>query len=184
VSIRSSSSGGQRSTGTAVKEQGVQATQHAGQTGRQVAQKATEQGKQVAAQAGQQVHGVLDQAQSQLMEQAGAQQHRAAGGLRNLGDQLRTAAECGQPGPASDLIRQASGRITELADWLEHREPGQVIDEVRDFARRRPGAFLGGAALAGLLFGRLTRGMTSGGGDGQPGAGASPASGAHEVVRQ
>jgi hypothetical protein len=178
---KSGSSGGQKSTGTAVKEQGSQATQHAGQTGREVAQKAAGHGREVVAEAGRQAHGVMDQAQSQLMEQAGAQQHRAASGLRSLGDQLRTAAQNGQQGPANDLIRQASGRIGEVADWLEHREPGQVVEEVREFARRRPGAFLGGAALAGLLVGRLTRGMTSGGGDGQMGAGPSPDGGPPEA---
>jgi hypothetical protein len=175
----SSGSSGGKSTGTAVKEQGSQTAQHAGQAGRQVAQKATEQGKQVAAEAGHQARGVMDQAQSQLMQQAGEQQQRASSGLRSLGDQLRSAAEGGQPGPANDLIRQASGRIDQLADWLEHREPGQVIDEVRDFARRRPGAFLGGAALAGLLTGRLGHGMTSG--DGQQPGPAGPPEGAPVV---
>jgi hypothetical protein len=164
-----------------VKEQGSQAAQHAGQSGRQVARKATEQGRQVVAEAGHQAHGVLDQAQTQLMEQAGAQQQRAASGLRSLGDQLRTAAQSGQQGPANDLIAQASGRIDQVADWLEHREPGQVVEEVREFARRRPGAFLGGAALAGLLVGRLTRGMSSGDGDGQMGAGPSPDGGRPEA---
>jgi hypothetical protein len=163
---RSGSSGGQKSTGTAVKEQGSQTAQHAGQAGHQVAQKAAQEGKQVAAEAGRQAHGVMDQAQAQLMEQAGAQQQRAAEGLRSIGDQLRSAADNGQQGAANDLIRQASGRIGQVADWLEHREPGQLVEEVREFARRRPGAFLGSAALAGMLVGRLTRGMTSGGEDG------------------
>jgi hypothetical protein len=163
-----------------VKEQGSQTAQHAGQAGRQVAQKATEQGKQVATEAGHQAHEVLDQAQAQLMEQAGAQQQRAASGLRGLGDQLRSAAEGGQPGPANDLIRQASGRIDQVADWLEHREPGQVIEELREFARRRPGAFLGGAVLAGMLVGRLTRSLT-GGGDDQMGAAPSPDGGSPDA---
>jgi hypothetical protein len=95
--------------------------------------------------------------------------------LRSLGDQLRSAVDKGeQPGPADDLVRQASDRISKVADWLEQREPGQVVEEVREFARRRPGAFLGGAAVAGLLVGRLTRTMTSGGGGGQNDAGAAP----------
>jgi hypothetical protein len=147
-----------------VKEQGSQTAQQAGQAGRHVAQKATEQGKHVVAEAGHQAHSMLDQAQSQLMEQASAQKQRAAGGLRGIGGQLRSAADNAQPGPAKDLIGQASGRIDQIADWLEHREPGQVIEELRDFARQRPGAFLGGAVLAGMLVGRLTRSMTGGGG--------------------
>jgi hypothetical protein len=48
-----------------------------------------------------------------------------------------------------------------VADWLEHREPGDLLDEVRRFARRRPGTFLVGAAVAGALVGRLTRGVVA-----------------------
>jgi hypothetical protein len=186
VGVQSSSgpSGGQKSTGTAVKEQGSQTAQQAGQAGRHVTQKATEQGKHVVAEAGRQAHGMLDQAQSQLMEQAGAQKQRAASGLRGLGGQLRSAAEGAQPGPTKDLIGQASGRIDQIADWLEHREPGQVIEELRDFARQRPGAFLGGAVLAGMLVGRLTRSITAGGGqmgDDQMGAAPSPDGGSPDA---
>jgi hypothetical protein len=165
VNSRSGSSGGQKSTGAAVKEQGSQVAQSASQTGRRVTHTAAEQGKQVVQETGRQAHNVVDQAQAQLMEQASAQQKRAASGLRSLGDQLRSCVDKGQqPGPADDLIRQASGRISQVADWLEHREPGQVIEEVREFARRNPGAFLGSAAVAGMLIGRLTRSMTSSGG--------------------
>ncbi|GAA5186362.1 hypothetical protein GCM10023322_32450 [Rugosimonospora acidiphila] len=168
-------SGGQKSTGTAVKEQGSQVAKGTSQTGQRVAHTAAEQGKQVVQETGRQAHNVVDQAQSQLMEQASAQQKRAASGLRSLGDQLRSAVDkSDQPGPADDLVRQASDRMTRVADWLEQREPGQVVDELREFARRRPGAFLGGAAVAGLLVGRFTRTMTSGGGGDQNDAGVQP----------
>jgi hypothetical protein len=171
-------SGGKKSTGTAVKEQGSQVAQNTSQTGHRVAHTAAEQGKHVVQETGRQAHTVVGQAQTQLMEQASAQQKRAAHGLRSLGDQLRSAIDKGeQPGPADDLIRQASGRINQVADWLEQREPGQVVEEVREFARRRPGAFLGGAAVAGMLIGRLTRTMTPGGAGGQPQPDAHPAPG-------
>lgn len=174
-SSASGASGGQKSTGTAVKEQGSQVAQGTSQTGSRVAHTAAEQGKQVVQETGRQAHEVVDQAQAQLMEQASAQQKRAASGLRGLGDQLRSAVDKSeQPGPAVDLVRQASDRISRVADWLEQREPGQVVEELREFARRRPGAFLGGAAVAGMLFGRLTRTMTSGGAGGQNDAGAQP----------
>jgi hypothetical protein len=171
----SSASGGQKSTGTAVKEQGSQVAQGTSQAGRWVAHSAAEQGKQVVQETGRQAHEVVDQAQAQLMEQASAQQKRAASGLRSLGDQLRSAVDKSeQPGPAVDLVRQASDRISRVADWLEHREPGQVVAELREFARRRPGAFLGGAAAAGMLAGRFTRTMTSGGASGQNDGASQP----------
>jgi hypothetical protein len=63
-----------------------------------------------------------------------------------------------QSGTASEIARQAADRADRLADWLGQREPGDLIEEIRSFARHRPGAFLLGAALAGTVVGRLTRG--------------------------
>jgi hypothetical protein len=81
------------------------------------------------------------------------------------------------PGVATDLAREASDRIKQFAAKLDDREPGELLDEVRRFARQRPGTFLGIAALAGVVAGRLTRGVkdaSSGGSEttGQPVVGA------------
>jgi len=65
----------------------------------------------------------------------------------------------GAPGPARDLIQQASGKLEELGSWLQNREPAQLLDEVRAYARRKPGTFLLGAAIAGVVAGRLTSGV-------------------------
>jgi len=42
---------------------------------------------------------------------------------------------------------------------LQNREPADLLEEVRSFARRKPGLFLLGAAAAGVLAGRLTSGV-------------------------
>jgi hypothetical protein len=70
------------------------------------------------------------------------------------------AAKGGQSGVATEVAQQAAERIHGVASWLEQREPADVLQAVRDFARRRPGVFLAGAVAAGLAAGRLTRGMT------------------------
>ena len=49
-----------------------------------------------------------------------------------------------------------------MASWLENREPGDLLGEVQRFARNKPGTFLLLAAGAGVLAGRLTRGLTAG----------------------
>jgi hypothetical protein len=67
-----------------------------------------------------------------------------------------------QSGPATQLTSQARDRVHGAADWLDGREPGDLVDELRSLARRRPGAFLVGAALAGVVAGRLTRGVVAG----------------------
>jgi hypothetical protein len=92
------------------------------------------------------------------------------------------AEKSGQPGMATDLVGDASGRVYRVADWLEHREPGQVVEEVRDFARHHPAAFLLGSAMAGVMVGRLTRnlGQADGHGGEQGSPGTPPASASPE----
>jgi len=103
-------------------------------------------------------------------------------------------------GMATDLIKQASQRTSDAASWLESREPGDLMNEVRGFARQRPGMFLAGAAVAGVLVGRLTRNVLTSSkstesdpgqqhdgssGNGQPGRSAhqvTPAEPAHAAV--
>ena len=63
----------------------------------------------------------------------------------------------GESGMAADLARQGASRLDAAASWLEGRQPGEILDEVRSFARRRPGAFIAGAAILGLVGGRVTR---------------------------
>jgi hypothetical protein len=43
----------------------------------------------------------------------------------------------------------------QLADYLDRNGPEGVLQEVQDFARRRPGAFLATALAAGFVVGRL-----------------------------
>ena len=48
-----------------------------------------------------------------------------------------------------------------VADYLGNKNPMELVQELRSFASRRPGAFLLGALGAGLLTGRLVRGATA-----------------------
>ena len=156
--------GTQESTSGRVKEQTTQVMRGATQTGQQVAHTATDQGRQVMTDAGRQARGLLVQARSELQGQAADQQRRAAQGLRAIGDQLRSMAEqAGEQDTARELVQQASDRAQQVAGWLDQREPGQVVEEVRGLARRHPGAFLAGAAVAGVMAGRLSRNMAGAG---------------------
>jgi hypothetical protein len=141
------------------KEQAGQLGQTAKDSGRQVAATATEQAKGVADETRRQAKGLTREVASQVNEQAAAQKEKATGALRGLSDELRSmAAHNQQSGPASDLANQAADKLGEVARWLDQREPGHLVEEVRNVARRKPGAFLVGAAVAGVVVGRLTRG--------------------------
>lgn len=149
------------STTDTARQQAGRVGQTAKEAGGQVASSAAEQTRNVAAEAKGQARNLLNETQDQVREQAGIQKDRAAGGLRGLADELRAMADgtpYGRSGIASDIARQAADRAQSFAGWLERREPGDLVEEARSLARRRPGTFLLGAAAAGVLAGRLTRG--------------------------
>ncbi|MET4542613.1 hypothetical protein ABIE37_004425 [Arthrobacter bambusae] len=103
---------------------------------------------------------LLTQTKGELTDQAHVQQQRVAEGLRSISDELSTMANSTQNGGvATDLVQQAAQRSSSVAQWLEGRDPGSLLDEVKGFARRKPGTFLLLAAGAGVLAGRLGRGM-------------------------
>lgn len=152
--------GGDQSTVEVAKEQAAGMTQETAQAGQHVASVAKDQAAQVTAEAGRQAKDLLDQARSELSQQAASQQQRLADGLKSLSQQLHSMAHnSDQQGLATDLARQGGDVTDQVASWFDGREPAAVLRDVRSFARRRPGAFLLMAAGAGLLAGRLTRGL-------------------------
>jgi hypothetical protein len=142
------------------KDQAAQLGQGATDAGQHVAGVAKDQAGQVAAEAGRQIKDLLNQTHGELSDQAGVQQQRVASGLRSLGDELRSMTDHdGDQGVATDLARQAAAKSHDVASWLEDREPGQLLNEVRSFARERPGMFLALAVGAGVAAARLGRGV-------------------------
>ncbi|MGR6967893.1 hypothetical protein ACU610_25880 [Geodermatophilus sp. URMC 61] len=144
------------------KDEARNVGQTAAQAGSQVASTAADQAREVAHETQRQAQDLLHQGRQQLRQQTVAQQQKAASGLSSLAQELRGLADGssqGAPGPARDLLQQASGYVEQFADRLQNREPGDLLEDVRAFARRKPGTFLLGAALAGVLAGRLTSGV-------------------------
>ena len=131
----------------------------AADAGRQVAGTAAEQAGNVAQEVKSQARDLVGEARGQVQDQARTGQQKAAEGVRALSRELREMADGGQQsGTVSEIARQAADRAEGLAGWLGEREPADLLEEVRSFARRRPGAFLIGMAVAGVVVGRLTRG--------------------------
>ena len=144
------------------RDEAADVGRQAGRAASQVAHTATDQAKEVTAEARKQAKDLLDQGLGQVRDQASDGQHRAAGQLRSLADELREMSDkANQSGMAGGLVQQVADKAQSVATWLEDREPDDVLDEVRSFARRRPGMFLLGAAVAGVVAGRLTKGAVA-----------------------
>lgn len=108
-----------------------------------------------------QVKDLYHQTTTELRDQAAVQQSRVAEGLRSAGEQLRSMAENSEQGVASDAVRQVSERVSSVAGWLDARDPGSLLAEVRSFAARQPGTFLAIAAISGVVVGRLTSSLVA-----------------------
>jgi hypothetical protein len=149
--------------------------QTAAQAGSQVASTATDQAKNVVNETQRQAKDLLEQGRSQVKDQVVSQQQKAGQSLSSLAQELRALADGssdGAPGPARDLLQQASSSVESLASMLQDREPAELLEEVRRFARRKPGLFLLGAATAGVLAGRLTSGVKAAHSSSSPGNGS------------
>ena len=151
----------QPSATAVARDQAATVGRSAGEAGGHIAQTAADQAREVVSETARQTRDLLDEAGEHARDQASVQQQKAASQLRSVADELwEMTAKGGQSGVATEVAQQAAERIHGMASWLEQREPADVLQAVRDFARRRPGVFLAGAAAAGLAAGRLTRGMT------------------------
>lgn len=163
----------QEAAGAAQQRAGEVAS-HAGDAAHQVASTATSQAQGVKDETVRQAKNLAAEASSQLGTQTAEQTQRLSGSLHDIGDELGQMAAAGSGGPATELAHQAAERAHRMAGYLDGRAPGDLLEDLRSFARRRPAAFLAGAAVAGLLAGRLGRGVKDAGNDDGAGSTANP----------
>lgn len=155
----------------------AETTATAGQTREaagQVASTAAQQAKTVADQVRNQAGSVVGDLRGRVMDEAEGQTKRAAGVLRQWAHDLAELAD-NAPGdtPARGLTAQLADRGHRAADYVDQHGVEGIVGDVQRFARRRPGLFLGGALVAGLVAGRLGKSasraaQSSGGGRSRP----------------
>lgn len=151
------------STKDVAKDEAANVKDTAVGAGKEVAATAKEEAANVAGEAKQQAQSLLSSATSELKSQASSQQEKLAGSLRGYADQLQGLGQ-GQPleaGPLNDLVQQAASKGSEIVSFIENREPADLLDELRRYARRRPVMFLALCGLAGVVAGRITRGAVA-----------------------
>lgn len=154
----SSTSSGTGSKVDTAKGEAKQVADTAVGSGKEVAATAKEEVKNVAAETKQQAVSLLDTVRTEAGQQISTSQNRIADAVHGLAKELGSMASSSEEsGPLTDLAQQASHKGGEIAHWLQEREPSDVLEEVRTYARRRPGTFLVLCGLAGVVAGRLTR---------------------------
>lgn len=135
------------------KEQTKAVVQTAQEQVRTVGSDVQQHARRVLGDTGREVETQLDQRVRQLTQTA-----------RSSGDELRALAEgrTDEAGRMGEFATQAAQRLANWSDRAEELGPRGLADEAAKFARRRPGTFLAGAAVAGFLAGRVLRNAGSG----------------------
>jgi hypothetical protein len=141
-----------------------------------VAQTAREQAHDVARTARSETEQVVERTKDAMGDEARHRTEELARSVRRIGDGLDALAD-GRPedaGPVAGYARDAAARVGDVAQRLESRGYDGLVEDVSDFARRRPGVFLAGAGLLGFAVGRVLR---SGGASGSRTTPGRPADG-------
>lgn len=176
---RGSAHGGDETQGSSAQQKMSTAKDEAAHLGHDatataghVAGVAKDEAGAVASEAKHQARELWNEGRNELREQAASQQKRVASGLRSISEELQSMASSSESGgTAATLVGQAADGTGTVASWLDDRNPGSLLDEVRSFARRRPGVFVALAVGAGVLAGRLTRSLAESHGEDQQGGG-------------
>jgi hypothetical protein len=162
--------------GTATEQAGAVAST-AVEGAKEVAGQGMQQAANVVSEATTQVRDLVGQAGQEIRSQGDAQTDKIAESLRGLAGQVQALVEgrAEEAGPLPDLARQATDQLQALAGRIGDGGMQGVATDVQQFARRRPGAFLAGAAVVGFAAGRLLRGAKDAGGQTPSAGSAQPA---------
>lgn len=88
---------------------------------------------------------------------AGTRVHAAADDVRDMAAHLHSRERDGTARVADEI----ADRLERVSAYLSDTQSDQILNDARDFARRRPAVVAAGAAVAGIVVGRLAR-MTVG----------------------
>lgn len=123
---------------------------------------AKEQATKVVGEASAQARDLVGELRTQLTGQAESQTQRLAENVRRLSQELREMGENGKPDSTmADVARQIADGGHQVAAHMEKRGPEGLVSDLQNFARRRPGVFLAGAALAGFVVARAGKGVSA-----------------------
>jgi hypothetical protein len=146
------SDSGNRATGTIVEKSRAKSREAAAsvkQKAQQTKERVLNKGSEAVHQARDKTRAFAEDRKTQLGERIhgyGSAVHRAAEKLREEED----------PNIAhyADMVAE---RLDQAADYVQSRDPGMILRDVENAARRRPEIFFGGMFLAGLVLSRFLK---------------------------
>ncbi|MDQ2851373.1 MAG: hypothetical protein M3Y49_11685 [Actinomycetota bacterium] len=149
-------------TAAQAKDAAADVAGHGQQAAADVAKTGQQAVGQVAGEAKKQASDLLSKTRAEVREQVETGRTSVVASLRDLEDQLAAMTDdVDQEGTAIEAAATARDRVRGAADWLEARDQDQILEQVRRVGRQRPGMFLLAAGLAGVVAGRLTRGVVA-----------------------
>ena len=169
----SDQSAAQQAAGQA-KQAAGQSAQAAGQAAGEVKDTAKEQALRVGSEAKSQVRNVASEVRGRVSDQARTQNDKLVTGIREMADHLEEMKGDRDGTPATQIVSRVADSGRQIASYLENNGPEGVLREVQDFARRRPGAFLASALVAGFVVARLGKGVAKADELSSPGSSTAP----------
>jgi len=147
------------------KAESAEIAETAKQAGKEVMSEVGEQTTAVARTAKDQFGQLATQTRQELKAQSEQRGEQLAARLQTWAGQMKALVEgrVEDAGELRGLIGDAQQRLESYASSLRERGPDGVMQDVRAFARRRPGMFLLAAGATGFAIGRIVKagGMSS-----------------------
>ncbi|SHN74475.1 hypothetical protein [Cryptosporangium aurantiacum] len=164
-----------RETAGTAQQEGTALASSAKDAGSDVARTASDQASQVAGEAKAQAADLLRTTKDEVSGQVDAQRQRLVSALRTTGDELGSGRDQ-HSALTAELTQRAGDYTRRFADYLDAKGPDAILEDVRSFARRRPGTFLLLAGAAGVVAGRVFRSVSAASGEGASDSGEYRAS--------
>lgn len=104
-------------------------------------------------------HGLLGGIKQNVTARADEQKNRAADGLGGIANVFRTAGNelRSENEAVAAYVDMASDQLRRFADQIRQKGVTDMLDDVHNFARRRPALFIGGAFLIGIGIARFLK---------------------------
>ena len=104
-------------------------------------------------------HGLLSGIKQNVTSRVDEQKNRAAEGLGGIANVFRTAGNelRSENEAVAAYVDMASDQLRRFADQIRQKGVTDMLDDVNDFARRRPALFIGGAFLVGIGIARFLK---------------------------